>query len=292
MQLIFPVFVGLLCAQLGESAELSLRDSYNIINDRLTKKVASEDLEANMQEAAEWLEELESNRYLTLHRGRTRSMITALELLLNLRSLSKPEVCDSTSDQIVNENNKFAWIDDYVYVKKPSRRIEWIVYHYSKEYYNMCHPDIIGKRYEQLNEKTRTFLSNIEKIDVASSPQPIERDCLQVVRKNLYIDFARSHDKTPADRFPNYRVSEDDYLRFLIEPCKELKRKLGDEFDKDKIFNIIFYDKSLDQWYEAIAQRTTVNNCRTILNFEKELYSFMVKRMDQEDEKISSLRGA
>lgn len=277
MQILFIILVGLLCVQ--SSAQLSLEESYNRIDEHLARKVSHMmSMEANLAEAANWKRKLEqkSNKCLAFHRDSTCSLIDALDNFLSLADLVRPGACNEQSLEVVRVNARAAGLAN---VERPARRIEQIVRYYSRQHYKMCYPDTVSAKFETLEPESLEFLMNIGKPSLDSSPTRLATTCVELARENL----AMGCEDTYFERYFEHKVTEDEFNQYLIRPCAELKQAMGADFDQDVSGDIKFYDLDLGEYRSLTEKRSALNNCQLILRHANEIYPNMLKQMDKQE---------
>lgn len=283
MQLISILVVGFVCTQLGHA--LSLEKSYDKIEKHLLKHVETDEVEANMQEAANLLVKLEekSTKCFTLHRDETCSKIAALGLLLQLKDVLAQGSCNYENLRIVKNNDAAAKMSSRPSLKNPTRRVEKIVHHYAKQYYNSCYPDKISPKFDTLDPENYKYAMNIGEMLLSHSTKFMARDCIRLTRENICLEV-NNDTRLSFYEFAKHPVTLSEYNKFLIQPCKEVEQKLGDEFKGDTLRDLEYYDISLDQKMKKKAKFMAVENCHSILQSEDGLFANMMEQMGLEEQ--------
>lgn len=280
MQLIFPIFLALASAQLGYASS-SLEKGYDKIDRHLTKAVGSDDPILNMQEAARWLEKQKNKKLSALH----SQTITALELFLKLRDLLNPETCNLQSLEVTRLNQELSRLKGS-FSEQPIRRVEKIVHHYTKQHYDMCYPDKISQKFDDLDQMTYKYVMNLG----AKTLSPfMPRECVRVVREN--IGLRAGDEQSSMDEFSRQKLTDEDFNIYLLQPCKELKRKLGADFRGDAILASEYHDIDKSQWDEIRTKFRAIKNCYTILQFESKSHLNMAEQMIRMDEQETEAVG-
>lgn len=286
---IFVIIVGLSCSQTGRAVDI--QESYDKIDKHLSKKIKSDDVNKNLVEAERWLDKLKrkSDACFAFHRDATCDLVSALELLLSLKNILDPKACDDASRKIVNENDEASRLIGNYYKKEPERRIEKIVYHYAKEYYSMCHPDIVSPFFAQLDQETLKYLLNIGITNLLPLMFFVG-SCIDRARELVAMD--QGVDRNDMWR---HQVTEDEVKKFLVQPCKKLEQAMGNEFNREISSLLEFwYDLDLSEYRLISKRRTAVNNCKQILKRESEIYENLAEELQQEelDDKLRAIRLA
>lgn len=271
MKLFFLVFVSLVgYVQIGHA--LSSQEVYDRIDAHLVGTVPTDDVETNMDEAERWAASL------------VKDHVNHGELIdfLRLRDLTKS--CDVSGLRVVELNNAGARLGSMP-IKNPKRRVEKIVYHYSKQHYEMCYPDKVAAKFNQLEPVTQKLLMNLGSSNLATRKELMAIDLIRLVRENIGLGVGIG--KAVMEKYSNHEVTEFDLRKYVVLPCKELASKLGQDFSKHTLRDFEYYDISPDQVLESVTRHRAVRNCQTILKLEGEIYPSMVELMVRGAERMS-----
>lgn len=285
-RLILAVFVSLLCVQLCYSAELSLEASYDKINEHLFEATSDDDVEANMAIARSWLRQLKKeDRWWKKHRGSNRSMIQALSSFLELKDILSSGACNDSSLEVIEKNDKGARMSARSSEKNPVRRIGKIVHHYAKKYHEMCYPDTVTSKFKELDPESRKYVLNMGwGITLRPDPKFVAPYCIRWVHQHIAMDaYTRADGADILSHLSKHKVTQDEFDKYILHPCKELAKKMGEDFSEDTSKKIHHYDKSLSEVNNLMIKRRAVYHCQLTLKFENEIYANMIKLMDMPD---------
>lgn len=280
MQKIFLVFVSLACFQIGLvwTTKLTLRESFDKIEERLYEKVDSDDVQQNIEEARNWLKELEkeNNKCFIIHRSTTCSLIRGLDALTNLDGLVQGS-CDARDGNLLAETAAASRLNEQI-LPIPRSRIEKIVHFYTRQHYKSCYPAVDITKFERLGRNLLRYALNVAKEAIMSTNLALmAADVMKMARLNTALGTGL--DKAQARR---HQVSKEEFFMFLVKPCEEIERMLADDSNKDDSTDSwqFEYFMSLDQLY---ALRRVEKNCEKIVKFGNEIYPAMVIQMQQEE---------
>lgn len=275
MQVILTILLSALCVQLGQTEDLSLQESYDKINRHLSKKISSEDVDKNMNEAEKWLGKIQQggSSCFAFERDTDCILINALESFLKLKELVSS--CDDSGRTIVRVNDEAARMSQDKYAKHPVRRIEKIVHHYVKQHYEMCHSDSFTQKFEKLSKKNLLYISSMGHAIPSANLSRLAVDCIEIVRINIGL----TEFKNRAE-MRKHHVTKEDFGKFLIQPCQELERVLdGETVDQYTPDEYNHYDLGAVEEFHLDNKRKAVNKCRAVLKLGETIYPEMVKQM-------------